>query len=1083
MASIDDGLVDSPFGRVSPEILDILNGGQGAPQQTPVAAPQMMPEAPQGQPQATPRPSLQDIPQAQPEARQAQVPTEDDGGSGLDIFREPVDPNSWSSAFGRGVDTLQANFGGTVEAIGEATGSQYLTDAGKQYREQQLKEAAEYGEASTPSFTGINSFDTGLDYFKQTVGSMVPGLGVTAGGMVAGAKAGAAFGVPGRLAGPMIGGFLASMGVNTGALQNEIKELDPNAKAPWVSLAFGAGAGALDTVGLKSLISPMLKWAAPELVYRNAIASGFPKVMVLDALKGAIVETGKGAAIEGGISAAQDVTQGYLAAKVTDHELDANKLLERAGNAFIGGALAGGAIRGGSEILDTVMQNAHAANSGVTPNSGFAQGTKEEGGFLTKIWQMGGREATAPLEPLARTAPAAEEFIRDFRPDMTGEKATGKTVFDDYELRSGKWRSDFSDITHGMDDAQKAALFDEASKPKAQVTDPKAKQLRDLMDQIPQDAKAAGIDNVGYIEGYMPFRPDDKRIVENRAQFEQDIAPYVQDPAQVTQDYLDTISQPRGTNAPQVDRLVQQNPQTGQWEVMKQFTKAGDPNTMRGKFAQGTVPPKFSNLEFSRAFNDVPQEVMNKWSVEQTPKQRTEAINDYFEGAAHRVAFADKFGPSGEKANAQIAKAVAQAQQQGRQVSKAEVDQMYGLLDAYNGMYGRIQSDALRNAQSITSAFLTIKSLPLASLSSLVEFTTPFIRGNVVDALSSVIPAMSQIAKDSVATLFKGSPRSEWSKLAADAGIDFASSQSLLAERLGQTMFNRTAAGLTRRFFLVNGLSALTHVQRTFAAKTGERIYDDAVMRLALGVDPTSAKGVRLLTELRTMGLDIKSQSDAMALWSPSNPSEVAAARDSKALAIRRFTSQAILEPTAADLPLWMSNGRLQLLAQLKRYPTAYSNIILPQLVRKMKPGYQGSYTGAAAAAVGTTFILGAMMTIGYVQDELKQWTKAGFAQPDENRTEAQRFTDVVSQNLLPMQVQYVTNMFAATRHGVDPVSANLGPAAGLIKEAAQAGAKTIGSFEEDPTTGYIWQFMYKQTPFGQYKPGQEAVKDAFSLP
>ncbi len=97
-------------------------------------------------------------------------------------------------------------------------------------------------------------------------------------------------------------------------------------------------------------------------------------------------------------------------------------------------------------------------------------------------------------------------------------------------------------------------------------------------------------------------------------------------------------------------------------------------------------------------------------------------------------------------------------------------------------------------------------------------------------------------------------------------------------------MFNRAAAGLTRRFFLINGLSALTHVQRTFAAKTGERIYDDAIMRLALGVDPTSAKGTQLATQLRTMGVDIKSNLDAMTLYSPSNPSEVAAARDTKLL-------------------------------------------------------------------------------------------------------------------------------------------------------------------------------------------------------
>lgn len=221
-----------------------------------------------------------------------------------------------------------------------------------------------------------------------------------------------------------------------------------------------------------------------------------------------------------------------------------------------------------------------------------------------------------------------------------------------------------------------------------------------------------------------------------------------------------------------------------------------------------------------------------------------------------------------------------------------------------------------------------------------------------------------------------------------------------------------------------------------------------------------------------------------MALVSPSSPSQVRAARDAKVLAVRRFTSQTILEPNSADLPLWMQNGHLQLLAQLKRYPTAYTNIILPQLIRKMKPSYQGSYSGATAGAVGLTFILGAMIGIGYLQDELKNAAKSGTFDYEDQRTEAQRLMDVLGGTVVPMQGQYLLNMFNAKRYGSDPVSANLGPAAGLVKEASQAGFNTIASFDEEPTSGYIWQFMYKQTPvINQLKPGKEAVKEYFDLP
>ena len=1073
MATLNDGLVDSPFGRVSPEVLAILNGGSGspAPADTQVAAPV-----------AAPKPSL--LSQARGEAPVAGQP----GVVAQAAPQEPVDPNSFSSAVGRGADQAQAALGGTVEAVGELTGNQYLMDAGKQERERQLKEAEQYGKPDVESYTDVDWHDpsTVTDYLSNTVGSLTAPMAAQLGAMGAGAAAGAgvgkAFGIPGAAAGSVIGGFLASFGMNAGAMQNEIKALDPNASSPGTALLFGTGAGVLDSFGLSKIMAPMVKHLAPELIYKNAIASGIPKEMALDGLKQATMHATKSAAIEGSINSATDVTQGYLAGKVSDHEATVQSLIERGVNSFIGGAVTGGAVGSGARVLDHVMSNAYAAGT-AAPTAKFADGPTTEGGFLTKVWQAGGREATAPLEPLARVAPEAEAFIRNFRPDATGEKATGKTVFEDYELRAGKWHNEEQNVFHGKDDATKAAILEEASLPKSQVKSPEALALRATLDEIQADATKAEL-SPGYIDGYMPFKMDAARIQENLPAFEAAISPYVQDAPAAIQNFLEQQNRPEGTNAPKVDRLVMQNPQTGQWEAMPSQTMKGDPDTLRGKFAQGSVPPKFGNLEFARAFGNVPQRVLNEWTVEQTPKQKVQAITDYIHGAAHRLAFAERFGGSGEKANKMIATAVAQAQAKGRQVSKAEVDHMYGVLDAYNGMYSRIQSDSVRNAQSAASAFLTIKSLPFAVLSSLVEITTPAIRGNIVDTIASVVPAFTAWAKTAGEVLLKGSPRSDWSQLASEAGIDLASTQNVMAERLGQNMLNRGSATVMKHFFMANGLTALTHAQRTLAAKTGERIYNDNLMKLATGIDMTSAKGAQAVRQLRTMGLEVATQGEALALVSPATPSQVKAAREAKVLAIRRFTSQTILEPNSADLPLWMQNGHLGLLAQLKRYPTAYTNIILPQLIRKMKPSYQGSYSGATAGAIGVTFILGAMIGVGFLQDWLKKVAKNGTMDYEDERTEGQRLMDVLSQTVIPMQFQYVLNMFNAPRYGSDPVTANLGPAAGLVKEAANAGYKTVASFEETPTSGYIWQFMFKQTPvINQLAPMKEEVKEFFDLP
>jgi hypothetical protein len=1045
MASIDDGLVDSPFGRVSPEILDILKGGQGSPQAPQEPAPVVEYAAPEAAPVA--------------------------------------DPNSVSSHFGRGVDRLQAAGGGTLEAMGEAFGSPSLAQTGADIRQEQLDQASQYG---TPEYA--SAFDVDIDnpesigeYLKGVVTGAAPALGATMAGGAAGSKIGAAFGPAGRVAGGLAGAFAASFGINAGEFQNEVKALDPTKQGGWSSLAFGAGAGALDTFALGKLVSPLMKWVPEGEIFKRGVQAGFSPVEMRSAILLAGAGFGKGVITEGATEGLQELGQAWGASKVADHVLDEDKLWERVVDASIGGGLVGGAVRSGTGIIDTVMQNAHAVDSAHVPTP--SQGKTKEGGFWTKLWQLGGSAATESLQPLANVSPEAKSLVEEFRPDMTGKSASSKTMFEDADIKAGTWNEKLNEVIEGKSDAEVSQLIAEASQPKDNLSG-EALKFRTILDEVPEVAKTeGGLSNIGYIEGFMPFRVDEAKVQAAPQEFLADIAPFVKDPQAAIDNWIKEINTPRGSQVPEINQLVKPDTTTGELEIMQRYTKGGDPNTMRPKFAQGDATPKFGHLEFSRSFGEVPQAVLNKWVKEQTPKQQVEAVRDYFEGAAHRISLASRFGENGEKFNARLAKAVYEAQQAGRPVSKGEIDKAYGLYNAYNGMHHRIKNEAVKNAQSVFSTFLTIKTLPLAALSSLFEFVTPAIRGDVAHALTAAAPAWAEIAREASRTLLKGVPKSDFAKVASEAGLSFHSAQSVMAERLGATLFNKTAAKLTRQFFLYNGLSLLTHVNRTYAAKTGDQIFHDNLMKLAAGVPITSAKGAQMLAQLRSMGVDIRSQQDAIDLYSPSNPSQVDAAREARVLAIHRFTRQAVLEPNAADTPLWQSDGRMQLVAMLKRYPSAFSNTILPQMARKLSPTYQGSYSNAAASAIGLAFILGAGIAIGYLQDELKQITKSGALEYEDNRTELQRFADVLNTTLMPMQMQYVTDMFSAQRYGSSPIETIAGPAAGFLKETATAGSRTIGSFAEEPTSGYIWQYLYKQTPARVFKPASEAIKEEFDLP
>lgn len=1058
MADINDGLVDSPFGRVSPDILAILNGGQGS---EPASA--AVPEA---------------APQVNPKAAAPTIP----------MTSEPVDPNSLTSHVGRAVDRLQADAGGTVEALGEAVGSPSLAETGGAYRDEQLKEAAQYGTPANASASEVDIEDPESigSYLKGLVAGAAPALGTTAGAAALGSKVGGIFGGGGRVAGGLGGAFLASFGINAGEFQNEVKQLDPSKQGGWSSLAFGAGAGAIDTFALSKMVGPLLKWVPESTIFKNGVQSGFSPVEIGTAIKIAAKDFGKGALVEGSTELGQEGTQGWFAAKVADHKLDADQLYSRMVDAFIGGGLVGGAVRSGSSIMDSIQQNAHAigtAHQATPPSPEALAKAQKEGGIFTKLWQLGGSAATESLTPLTKVSPEAESLVREFRPDMTGETASGKTMFEDADIMAGTWNEKLNSVVEGKSDAELANILDEVSVPNAKLTGDAAK-LRAILDEVPHTATTkGGLSDIGYVDGFLPLQVDKAKVEANPQGFLADIAPNIKDPQKALDNWLEQVNTPRGSQVPEITELVKPDTTTGDLEIMMRARKAGDPDTMRAKFAQGDATPKFGHLEYSRAFADVPQSVLNKWAVEQTPKQRIDAIRDYFEGGAHRISLSSRFGENGEKFNARLAKAVYEAQKAGRQVSKGEIDKAYGLYNAYNGMHNRIKNESVKNAQSTLSTLLTIKTLPLAALSSLFEFVTPAVRGDVSTALASAIPAWSEIAREGARTLLKGVPKSDFAKVASEAGLSFHSAQSVMAERLGATLFNKTGAKATRLFFLANGLSLMTHVNRVFAAKTGDQIFHDNLMKLASGIPVSSAVGAKLVNQLRSMGVDVKSQQDALNLVSPANPSQVAAAREARVLAIHRFTRQAVLEPTIADTPLWMSDGRMQLIAMLKRYPSAFSNTILPQLMRKMSPTYQGSYAGAASGAIGLSFILGAGLAIGYLQDELKQVAKAGALDYEDDRTEAQRASDVFNTTLMPMQMQYVSDMVFANRYGSTPIETIAGPAAGLLKETATAAQRTIASFEEDPTSGYVWQYLYKQTPARVFKPAAEAIKEEFELP
>ena len=133
-----------------------------------------------------------------------------------------------------------------------------LADWGKQTREAQLAEAAQYGEPTVPqSIKDVEDMGDFGSYLKDMgIKSLAP-MSTIAGGSLAGAAAGARMapgGGVGKAVGGFVGGFLGAFGMEVGEIQNGIKAADPEAKSPWSALIGGSVNSALDAGGAAYLL-------------------------------------------------------------------------------------------------------------------------------------------------------------------------------------------------------------------------------------------------------------------------------------------------------------------------------------------------------------------------------------------------------------------------------------------------------------------------------------------------------------------------------------------------------------------------------------------------------------------------------------------------------------------------------------------------------------------------------------------------------------------------------------------------------------------------------------------------------------
>lgn len=246
---------------------------------------------------------------------------------------------TFGNAILAGLDDLDKLGGSAQEAIGEWLGSEKLAEYGREARETNTREAAEYGEGG--KFSDIASVGDAFRWANQTAGRLIPVMVPSVAGGIAGAAAAPAVGVTATV-GAAAGAFIPSWGLGVGEVQAAMKEKDPTKEADAWVFAGGTAIAALDSVlpgavGGK-LIRTFGKEAAEEIALRTLMRPA-PAALIGGAKAGA-----KGAAAEGVTESLQESIGEVSASFAAEQDVDWESLPERMLEAGAAGALMGGGI-------------------------------------------------------------------------------------------------------------------------------------------------------------------------------------------------------------------------------------------------------------------------------------------------------------------------------------------------------------------------------------------------------------------------------------------------------------------------------------------------------------------------------------------------------------------------------------------------------------------------------------------------------------------------------------------------------------------------------------------------------------------
>ena len=555
---------------------------------------------------------------------------------------------------------------------------------------------------------------------------------------------------------------------------------------------------------------------------------------------------------------------------------------------------------------------------------------KEGGEALARHWERSISRASRPLMKFVATADGvlrmhagnrvADMFYRRSQEDGSGGelgmlRAAATKVRD--------FQKDFEDRIGELDDpAVRAALEEAASSEATETLSPKAREVRQFLQDVYTDYIQPSNTDIGFQKDYFPVLLNLLEI-ENR-----------------TEEFKNLIlAEQQGISPARAEEAIHR---------LRQYSQA-----MRDD--------KPVDYDPTNPAAGVEQDIMLTRGIDRKTLQDAgflqapeEALVSYLRHVAKRVEF-NKATNNGLALKEELSK-----------LSEEDRAAALEVLNAYMGYQSSPISPLWRKLNSYGQFLQFVTILPFATIASLTDLAGPVINSKEF-SLHTFGMAMKQIADG----LRNPEERKQFARdVAVVSNETVANGWVTQAE---QDYMDPRVRKLSDAWFRVILLDQFTRFSREFAAGMGASFITHHARN-----EFDNPRSERYLRELGLTAEDVNKWNKEGRKFSTPEGKKVKQA-------IQRFTESSILRPNAAERPIWASDPRWALVWQLKSYFYAYSKVIGGGIVREAQSRMAenpGELDAAQISATLSVFALAAVATmpLAMLGMELREYAKTGLA-------------------------------------------------------------------------------------------------------